>query len=76
MNPSRRSSPRILVVLAVLATAAAAVIGTRGVGIQPDGSILIPTGQTITPAGTPTPCSLGACHQFGVLLCARLASLR
>jgi len=52
MKPSRQSSPRILVVLAVLATAAAAVIGTRRIGIQHDGGILIPTGQKITPAGT------------------------
>ncbi len=43
---------KALVVLMVLATAAAAVLTTRRVGRQPDGSILIPTGQTLTPAGT------------------------
>ncbi len=47
-----RRSTRGLVVLMVLATAAAAVLTTRRVGRQPDGSILIPTGQTLTPAGT------------------------
>lgn len=35
-----------------LATAAAAIVGTQIIGVQPNGEILIPTGQTITPAGT------------------------
>ena len=37
--------------LAALALAAFALVSGRTAGVQPDGSILIPTGQTITPAG-------------------------
>ncbi len=36
---------------AVLMAAAAAFVNTARVGVQDDGSIIIPTGQTITPAG-------------------------
>ncbi len=42
-------------VLALATVGCASLIGlltTRRMGIQPDGSIIVPTGQTITPAGT------------------------
>ena len=52
MKTSPHTISRILVLLILLTTAGAAVIGTLTVGVQPDGSILIPTGQKITPAGT------------------------
>ncbi len=52
MKLRSKSACRIPSLLLVLATAAAAVLTARKVGIQPDGSILIPTGQTLTPAGT------------------------
>lgn len=47
-----RSRSTAIVLCITLATAAAAVLTSRRIGIQPDGSILIPTGQTLTPAGT------------------------
>ena len=41
---------QVLAVL-TLATAAAALFQTARIGVQPDGSILVPTGQRLTPAG-------------------------
>ena len=52
MRVRRQPAGMLLVVFVVLASAAAAVLSTRKVGVQQDGSIVIPTGQTLTPAGT------------------------
>jgi YVTN family beta-propeller protein len=43
---------RPILAITALAFAAVAVYETPRIGIQPDGSILVPTGQRITPAGT------------------------
>jgi YVTN family beta-propeller protein len=46
----RRSVPAILAAAALAAVALSLAPNPR-VGVQPDGSIIVPTGQTITPAG-------------------------
>src|SRR5436190_7082554 len=43
---------RPLTAAAALASAAIALYETHRIGVQPDGSFLVPTGQRITPAGT------------------------
>ncbi|NWG13422.1 MAG: hypothetical protein HXY20_07820, partial [Acidobacteria bacterium] len=47
-----RLASKILILLSLVIAAAAAVLTTRRVGVQLDGSIVIPTGQMLTPAGT------------------------
>src|SRR5690242_17543185 len=42
---------RALIAVAALTSAAVALYETHRIGVQPDGSILVPTGQWITPAG-------------------------
>src|SRR6058998_1401583 len=51
MMQTRRKWPTAVVAGAALSLAAFALMTTPRIGRQPDGSYIVPTGQTITPAG-------------------------